>query len=152
MRVKNRSLRPQSQSLRASIAACAPEATLPGKSFQSVLRDCAQMQLGRWSPLRYVLSLFHRSESQSKPIRIGKLARAWEWTREKYTLSATKRLRVSETVALGEKRFVAIVSVEGREFLIGGGTAGVSLLAQLGLPPAPEDARLQGFGGEGGAQ
>jgi hypothetical protein len=39
---------------------------------------------------------------------------------------------VSETISLGEKRFVAIVAVEGREFLIGGGVSGMSLLAQLG--------------------
>jgi hypothetical protein len=31
-----------------------------------------------------------------------------------------------------EKRFVAIVAVEGQEFLIGGGVSGMSLLAQLG--------------------
>ena len=152
MRVKNRSLRPQSQSVRTSVAACVPEATLPGSSFQSALRDCAQMQLGRRSPLRYVVSLFHPSESPSKSTGIGKLAKVWEWMHAKYTLSATKRLRVSETVALGEKRFVAIVSVEGREFLIGGGTAGISLLANLGLPPAPEHIHLQGFGTEGGAE
>lgn len=152
MRVKNRSLRPQSQSVRASVTACVPEATPPGPSFQSALRDCAQMQLGSWSPVRYVVSLFHSSESPSKPTGLSKLAHAWEWMHAKYTLSATKRLRVSETVTLGEKRFVAIVSVEGREFLIGGGTAGISLLAHLGLPSEPEDLRLQGFDGEAGAK
>lgn len=42
-----------------------------------------------------------------------------------------KQLRVSETVALGEKRFVAVLQCEGRKFLIGGGSAGVSLLTSL---------------------
>ena len=60
------------------------------------------------------------------------LVRAWAWLHTKYAQSATKRLRVVETVTLGEKRFVSIVSVEGREFLIGGGTSGVALLAALG--------------------
>jgi Flagellar biosynthesis protein, FliO len=61
----------------------------------------------------------------------GVLARAWGMLQTKYALTTTKRLRVAETVSLGEKRFVSIVSVGGREFLIGGGTSGVSLLAQL---------------------
>jgi hypothetical protein len=59
------------------------------------------------------------------------VARTWSWLHAKYTLTATKRLRVTENVSLGEKRFVAIVCVEGREFLVGGGAAGVSLLAHL---------------------
>lgn len=42
-----------------------------------------------------------------------------------------KQLRVQETVTLGEKRFVAVLQVEGRKFLIGGGSAGVSLLTAL---------------------
>ena len=152
MRVKNRNLRPQSQSARAGVAACVQETALPNTSFQSALRDCAQMQLGRRSPFRYIVSLLHPSEWGSKSTGISKLACAWEWMHAKYTLSATKRLRVSETVALGEKRFVAIVSVEGREFLIGGGTAGISLLAHLGLPSEPETLGLQGFGKEGGTR
>jgi flagellar biogenesis protein FliO len=42
-----------------------------------------------------------------------------------------RALRVLETVGMGEKRFVAIVQVEEARFLIGGGSAGVSLLARL---------------------
>ena len=44
----------------------------------------------------------------------------------------SRRLRVSETVTLGDKRFVSIVSVDGGDYLIGGGAATVSLLTQLG--------------------
>lgn len=69
------------------------------------------------------------------------LSRAWSWLHRKYTVSTkNKRLRVAETVALGEKRFVALVSIEGREFLIGGGAQGVSLLAHLGRASQPQDA------------
>jgi hypothetical protein len=68
----------------------------------------------------------------SAPAEPHLLVRAWTWLQKRATLTATKRLRVAETVSLGEKRFVALISVEGREFLIGGGAAGVSLLAQLG--------------------
>jgi Flagellar biosynthesis protein, FliO len=42
-----------------------------------------------------------------------------------------KKLRVSESVSLGEKRFVAILQVENRKYLIGGGAANVALLTQL---------------------
>jgi flagellar biogenesis protein FliO len=42
-------------------------------------------------------------------------------------------LQVAETVSLGEKRFVAVIKVDGREFLIGGGATNVALLAQLGV-------------------
>ena len=152
MTVKNRSPRPHLKSASAQMSSCVAESVLPGTSFHAALSGCAQTQKSRWSPFRYILSLFQPSESQPKRTSTGQLACAWEWMHAKYTLSATKRLRVSETVALGEKRFVAIVSVEGREFLIGGGTSGVSLLAHLGSPSESEDRRLREFGVEGGAK
>jgi hypothetical protein len=76
--------------------------------------------------------------------RLTSLARAWSWLHSRCALSATKRLRVSETVSLGEKRFVALVCVEGREFLIGGGSAGVSLLSALGTTPAAASEQRAG--------
>ena len=54
-----------------------------------------------------------------------------------------RRLLVTDTVSLGEKRFLHIVKVDGFEYLIGGGTASVSLLAELGhteLPSRFEEA------------
>ena len=68
-----------------------------------------------------------------QPQRTGSrvLAHIWSWLHAKYALSSTKRLRVMEMVPLGEKRFLAVVSVEGREFLIGGGASGVSVVTQL---------------------
>ncbi len=47
------------------------------------------------------------------------------------TAQRSRRLRVIETVSLGDKRFVSIVKVDGREYLLGGGTT-VALLAKLG--------------------
>jgi len=76
------------------------------------------------------------------------LARAWSWLHAKYTLTATKRLRVAETVSLGEKRFVSIVCVGGREFLVGGGSAGVSLLADLTPAGGFASAGPMGAGGD----
>jgi len=46
--------------------------------------------------------------------------------------SRVRRLRLSESLPLGEKRFVAVIEFESEQFLIGGGSAGVSLLARLG--------------------
>lgn len=57
------------------------------------------------------------------------LSRALSWLRSRTV--APKQLHVEDTVSLGDKRFVAILHAEGRKFLIGGGTAGVSLLKQL---------------------
>ncbi len=52
----------------------------------------------------------------------------------------TRRLKLQETVQLGDKRFVAILRVDGEEFLLGGGTAGVSILGQLHPEPHAEAA------------
>jgi flagellar biogenesis protein FliO len=72
-----------------------------------------------------------RKEAVPGGLGRGGLTRAFSWLRSKYALNTTKRLRVAETVSLGEKRFVALVCVEGREFLIGGGSSGVCLLTPL---------------------
>ena len=59
-------------------------------------------------------------------------AAGWRWllVRRRAQI-AGRRLRVVETVALGEKRFVALLNVDGAQFLIGGGATGISLLATL---------------------
>ena len=44
---------------------------------------------------------------------------------------AKKQLRLAESVALGEKRFVAIIHAEGHKYLVGGGSSGVALLTRL---------------------
>lgn len=67
------------------------------------------------------------ARTESAPL----LTRAWKWLQKQNAFSPKKQLRVSDTVSLGEKRFVAVVHVEGQKFLIGGGSAGVSLLAEL---------------------
>ncbi|MGA8939637.1 MAG: flagellar biosynthetic protein FliO [Acidobacteriaceae bacterium] len=102
------------------------------------------------SPMEWILSLLRSSASGQKRSDSNALTLAWVWLRAKYTISTTKRLRVSETISLGEKRFVAIVAVEGREFLIGGGTAGMSLLAQLGAEAGTAAGAGQEFGRSGG--
>jgi hypothetical protein len=60
------------------------------------------------------------------------LNRSWEWLKKSQKLTNKKQLRVSDTVGLGEKRFVALLHFEGRKFVIGGGASSVSLLTELG--------------------
>ena len=52
--------------------------------------------------------------------------------------AAPKRLRVLETVTLGDKRLVAVIQAAGRRFLVGGGPSGVSLLTALDQEPLHE--------------
>ena len=60
------------------------------------------------------------------------LMRVWDWVLRKLSTQNTKkRLRVCETVSLGEKRFVAVIQVDGEQFLVGGSSNSVSTLARL---------------------
>ena len=60
----------------------------------------------------------------------GLLSRSVRWLQQRG--SSKKRLHMIETVSLGEKRFVALVKVDGREFLLGGAPSSVGMLADLG--------------------
>jgi len=63
------------------------------------------------------------------------LTRGWIWLQQRLkTQQAKKRLRVCETVSLGEKRFIAVVQVDGEQFLVGGSSTSVSTLAHLEQP------------------
>jgi flagellar biogenesis protein FliO len=44
---------------------------------------------------------------------------------------SSRRLKVVETVSLGEKRFVSILHIDGEEFLLGGSASSVVVLAKL---------------------
>jgi hypothetical protein len=62
----------------------------------------------------------------------GSLSRTWTWLQERRAVQLnSRRLRVIETISLGDKRFVAVVQVDELQFLIGGGPTAVALLAQL---------------------
>ena len=99
--------------------------------FHDVLRDCgdipvqsrARLSASSW-PYRPKLI---RKQKIPKP---STLTRALSWLKKQYPAIQEKRLRVAENIPLGEKRFVALISVDGREFLIGGGASSVSLLSQ----------------------
>ncbi len=124
-----------------------PTVVVHQETFPGALCNCVQA-IDRLSPRVGISSLPAAGDQKASGYAV--LARVWAWLHTKYTISTTKRLRVSETISLGEKRFVAIVAVEGREFLIGGGTAGMSLLAPLGTADADgrhETAYMQSSGG-----
>jgi flagellar biogenesis protein FliO len=64
--------------------------------------------------------------------RSGLLSRLWNWFRERQAArSNSKRLQVAASVSLGEKRFIAVIQVDGQQFLVGGGATNVALLASV---------------------
>ena len=115
-----------------------------GATFHATLTDCMDDWVVQHKPragaasneTRAANSIATRPASRKpKAATSGTLTRAWSWLQSRCAHTATKRLRVSETVSLGEKRFVALVRVEDREFLIGGGSSGVSMLTALETSP-----------------
>lgn len=64
------------------------------------------------------------------------LAAASSWLRKQFgSRRSRKRLRVCETVSLGDKRFVAVIEVDGEQFLVGGASNSVATLARLARSP-----------------
>ena len=67
------------------------------------------------------------------------LLQAWKWltrhSRGVLARGVPRRLKVAETVSLGEKRFVSILQVDGEQFLVGGSPSNVVLLAKLEAKP-----------------
>jgi flagellar biogenesis protein FliO len=91
------------------------------------------------SSMLSVAAVASEAQEGSEKISISLWRRIWRSLLENPKLAGLqrrdRRLFIRETVALGEKRFVSIVEVDGRSFLIGGGAGSVSLLSVL---PAPE--------------
>jgi len=75
------------------------------------------------------------------------LQTAWNWLQRKRTQQLTsRRMRLKETISLGEKRCISIVQVDGAHFLIGSSTASVQLIAvldKLQEPAHPHAERRQ---------
>jgi hypothetical protein len=118
-------------------------------SFHAVLRDSAKKQPKVNPKQEPVESTFRQWLRLTKEVVFGGLTRMGSSLHARYRKPGAKRLSLSQVVSLGEKRFVAIVKVEDREFLIGGAASGLSLLAQLGKTPEPADRRNRGSGVQG---
>lgn len=113
----------------------------PGRrSFRSVLsEDLRRQQNQSFGSSRQVPSVPTAASAEPKQgpeLRTGLLSRLFSILRGHG--STPRQLRLLETVPLGEKRFVALVSAEGHKFLIGGGSSGVSLLTRIDEPTAAE--------------
>jgi hypothetical protein len=97
----------------------------------SALLSCARMEVREHSSRAWKTSFVLISRMWAHSVKQSSCA--WKRIRaQQIARSNSKRLHVAETVSLGEKRFVAVIKVDGREFLIGGGASNVALLAQLG--------------------
>lgn len=46
-------------------------------------------------------------------------------------------MRLCETLPLGDRRYLALVEIDGRRFLVGAAANSLSLLARLPSPPDP---------------
>ncbi len=128
----------------------------PANTFLAALIASAERQSSERT-LRLVQELPAKPKPMPKPMPIRQpekprtniLMSVWSWLNRKVSVAPSRQLRVTETVSLGEKRFVAVVQVDGRKFLIGGGSSGVSLLTQLG-PSIDTNATAAAAMGMGG--
>ncbi len=59
------------------------------------------------------------------------LKTTWQWLRGAVVRRRVRRLRISETLSLGERRFLAIIEFDGQEFLLAGCGSSLELLARL---------------------
>jgi hypothetical protein len=146
MTIKIRIPRSPFSGSRPGMTALAAGAAGRGATFSATLADCMDDWVVQESPRLPATTGRAVARKPRKEVGPAGLTRAFSWLRSKYALNTTKRLRVAETVSLGEKRFVALVCVEGREFLIGGGSSGVCLLTPLDKAKSaqPADSAEQG--------
>ncbi len=82
------------------------------------------------------MSVEHKSFERGIPILMSKgkwlnQVKVW-WARvQRLGQRAPKRLRLCESLGLGERRFVAVVEFDRARFLVGGTSSSLSLLARL---------------------
>jgi hypothetical protein len=76
------------------------------------------------------------------------LKEVWGRARRALGPRKTRRLRLRETLSLGDKRFLAVIEFDRQEFLVGGSGNSFALLARLheGMvinePPLPTKTRV----------
>ena len=74
-------------------------------------------------------------------------ARVWCERTLRLRLRQPRRLRLCESLPLGERRFVAVVEFERSRFLLGGTSGSLVLLARLGKVPGEPHNEAQAEGG-----
>jgi flagellar biogenesis protein FliO len=76
------------------------------------------------------------------------LENLWGWVQRVVKSRKARRLRVCETLSLGERRFVAVIEFDRQEFLVGGSGNSLALLARLhdgvviAEPSPPRESRV----------
>lgn len=102
------------------------------RPFSDTLAECAAREnvkpAADTQRARETATLHVLPKSIVEPEKPKGLEKIFTWLRK---AAPQKRLQLTETVSLGEKRFVALLQVDGRKFLIGGGPTGIALLTQL---------------------
>ncbi len=68
------------------------------------------------------------------------------WLNRRWKTGAARRLRLDETLPLGEKRFVAVIEFEQQRFLVGGAANCVVLLAWLPAASPGDGEQADGSG------
>ena len=62
---------------------------------------------------------------------ISALKNLWQWSTHAVKIRKPRRLRVCETLSLGDRRFLAVVEFDHQEFLVGGTGSSLELMARL---------------------
>jgi flagellar biogenesis protein FliO len=76
------------------------------------------------------------------------LKNLWQWIRRAAKARKVRRLRVCESLSLGDRRFLAIIEFNRQEFLVGGSGNSLTLLARLhegtvtAEPSPPHESRV----------
>jgi hypothetical protein len=113
------------------------ETDWPGAGVLAAGRDTLRWgepapQAAKRGLLTVTLRVRHSPLSFALKSLVSLLTQGWNWTQQKLkSPRGKKRLRVCESVSLGEKRFVAVIQVDGEQFLVGGSASSVSTLAHL---------------------
>jgi flagellar biogenesis protein FliO len=85
------------------------------------------------------LTIFPKGATKAAPRRRKANLPIWRqwinkgiaWMKSRHFSKVPRRLRLCETISLGEKRFAAVIEFDDRRFLLGGAATSVSLLAEL---------------------
>jgi len=116
----------QTDTIESPASTQAPLQCSPGAPAPPASEDPALMF--QKSRLLFVITTFWN-------LLMSRLSVAWNWAQHKLkSQQGKKRLRVCESVSLGEKRFLAVIQVDGEQFLVGGSSSSVATLAHLERP------------------
>jgi hypothetical protein len=130
-RVPRRSVRELKQPVvQQSPAVRAIRAPYPDYTGEQEITSLRNQQVSlRTPPARLVPPPQPKPEPVAEQPKPGLLGRTFKWLRS--NAAPEKKLRVVETVPMGDKRMVAIIEADGQRFLVGCSSNGVSLLSSL---------------------